>query len=219
VNNLWKTKRHVVFDWNGTLIDDLSLAVEAVNECCRHFAVSPISREQYRENFRFPIREFYAAIGFDLETVAFAQIVRRYLTVFDRRVVDCPLHDGVEALLEEMRTSGKTLSILSASHEAILRDTLDKKGLLQYFTHVIGLKDEHAAGKVEQGLSLQASLNLSPDETIYIGDTTHDADVARAVGWVSQLVACGHQCERRLNDSLCTVFAHPRLLATASSSS
>ncbi|MEO5725669.1 MAG: HAD family hydrolase, partial [Byssovorax sp.] len=50
--------RHVVFDWNGTLIDDCALAVATVNALRAERGMTEITREDYRRSFRFPISAF-----------------------------------------------------------------------------------------------------------------------------------------------------------------
>ena len=63
--------QHVVFDWNGTLIDDCALAVASVNTLRDEIGLPRITREEYRRAFRFPIREFYRSIGFHVDGDAF----------------------------------------------------------------------------------------------------------------------------------------------------
>lgn len=194
----WARKRHIIFDWNGTIVDDIDLAVRCVNECCRIYDVPPVNKEIYRERFQFPMRSFYAALGFNLERLDFANIVQTYLRVFDAEFADCPLHDGVEALLAELKDRGLMLSILSACHHPTLVRSVEHRGLLGYFTHVVGVDDQHATSKHERAASLQKLSGVDPSETLYIGDTGHDAEVAQAIGWAACLLSCGHQHANRL---------------------
>ncbi|AHG41787.1 phosphoglycolate phosphatase [Pseudomonas syringae CC1557] len=198
---------HVVFDWNGTLIDDIDLAVFAVNRCGEHFGVAPITAEQYRARFDFPIAGFYAALGFDLERVPFSSIVQHYLEHFDANVAHCPLQPGVIELLDAARRAGIGVSILSASHCDVLVQTLHAKGLHDCFEHVVGLSHNQATSKTAEAVLLQKTLGTPASRTLFVGDTLHDFDVAGAVGWSPVLVSTGHQDSERLRLSGAPLFS------------
>ncbi|WP_232000916.1 HAD family hydrolase [Pseudomonas chlororaphis] len=89
------------------------MAVSAVNRCGERYAVPPIDAVRYRALFDFPIADFYASLGFDLQRTPFAQIVEHYLEHFDTNVAQCPLHDGVFEVLEAARNAGIGVSIVS----------------------------------------------------------------------------------------------------------
>ena len=61
-----------------------------------------------------------------------------------------------------------------------------------------GSEDHYAEGKVVQGLRMLEALHVAPEETVLIGDTTHDAEVAKAMGVVCILIPCGHNSRDRL---------------------
>ncbi|MET3133647.1 phosphoglycolate phosphatase [Oxalobacteraceae bacterium GrIS 1.11] len=206
MDNTWSDIRHVVFDWNGTLIDDLNLALGSVNQLRAGAGMEAITREQYRAQFRFPIADFYAAIGFDFADTPFAGIVAQYLSLFDGQVRHCPLHPGTEELLSHLTGRGIGVSILSASHREVLTDTIRAKGLFHHLTHIVGLEDGHASGKLAEALILDAKLGLQPQQILYIGDTGHDAEIAQKLGWQARMLLCGHQDETQLGQ-----FPFPRL--------
>ena len=58
----------IVWDFNGTLLDDIRAGIDAVNEMLARRDLATIqSVEQYRELFCFPIIDYYAKLGFDFE--------------------------------------------------------------------------------------------------------------------------------------------------------
>lgn len=198
---------HIVFDWNGTLLDDIELAVTSVNLCARRFDVTSVTRERYREAFHFPIASFYAELGFDLERTPFADVVKIYLAHFDANVAQCPLHDGVLALLDAAAEAGVGVSVLSASHCDVLTQTLEAKRLLPRFAHVVGLTHNLATSKTAEAALLQARLGGDPARTLFVGDTLHDCEVAHAAGWTPLLVSTGHQTAERLLSTGATVLS------------
>jgi phosphoglycolate phosphatase len=212
---LLRGAEHIVFDWNGTLIDDLWLAVRGVNHCAERYGVKPVTHASYREAFSFPISDFYARLGFDLKRTPFTEIVTFYLEYFDKNVAECSLHDGVHESIAAAERAGMSISILSASHNAILIQTLRAKCLLERFTHVVGLTDNLAIDKRAAAIRLQKQLGGNPERTIYVGDTLHDFEVANGVGWTPVLVATGHQSAERLLASKATVIKRLGDLARA----
>jgi phosphoglycolate phosphatase len=198
---------HIVFDWNGTLLDDIDLAVASVNLCGARFGVAQIGRDKYRETFDFPISEFYLRLGFDFNRTPFAKVVELYVAHFDANVARCPLHDGVLALLNVANDAGIGMSVLSASHQDVLVRTLGAMDLLGRFANVIGLTNNLATSKVAEAIRLRQRLTVAPSSTLFIGDTLHDCEVALAVGWKPLLVSSGHQATSRLLPSGAPVLA------------
>ncbi|OHX14281.1 HAD family hydrolase [Chromobacterium sphagni] len=213
---------HLVFDWNGTLIDDIELAVAAVNRCCERFQVPPVTRERYRRDFGFPIADFYARLGFDFARNSFAEIVAVYLGHFDAHVGHCRLHAGASELLDWADARGIGASVLSASQRDVLLQTLESKRLLHRFEHVVGLDHSHANSKLEEARQLQQRLRRPAASTLFVGDTLHDWEVASQVGWRVLLLDTGHQDHTRLQSSgaaICTGLGqlHAALSATTAS--
>ena len=184
---------HLVLDWNGTLVDDVALAVESVNALRHMRALSPIKADEYRKSFCFPIETFYRNIGFQFPSGQFSAIAAEYLALFNADVLHCGLHAGVVDLVEAARTLNMTVSILSASHSDILIQTIEVNGLRDKFHHILGLDDHAAAGKLDLARDLDSRLGQPGERALLVGDTTHDRDVARAVGWTAALVVNGHQ--------------------------
>lgn len=196
----WAHVAHVVCDWNGTLLDDLDLAVSCVKELCVLHAVQPIDREEYRRAFHFPIASFYAEVGFDPAATPFPNLMQEYLKRFDAQALTCPLRPGAEPFLARVRAAGRGLSVLSATHHPALIAAIAAKGLDAVFDHVRGLSDDQAVGKLAEAQALQAELGVPPDAVLFIGDTTHDVEVADALGWQPVVLAGGHQDAARFGD-------------------
>jgi phosphoglycolate phosphatase len=185
--------RHVVFDWNGTLIDDCDLAVATVNVLLGERAMAPITRDQYRRAFRFPIRAFYRAIGIEVDEAAFARLMERYLSLFERQMDTCSLHAGAHETLAGLRAAGLGLSILSATQQDSLDRILRARELHGLFDHVAGLDHSLASDKRAIGRELAARLGAAPEEVLYVGDTDHDYEVAASLGWRFLFAEHGHQ--------------------------
>lgn len=206
---------HIIFDWNGTLIDDVGLAVEGVNKVRETQALPAIDQSVYRENFGFPIQSFYKKIGVDLEKLNFQKLVEIYLGLFNERIKGCDLHEGAIDLLDWIRRSGMKVSILSASQHETLLDNLSHAGLYEHVDHIFGLDGSEAEGKLDLARRLDAVIDHPGSSALMIGDTDHDIEVARVCGWRIASVSHGHQTAERLSalhqavfPDLFSVFEH-----------
>ena len=56
--------KNIVWDWNGTLLDDVAVGVDTLNEMLGRRALRLLSVEEYKDRFGFPVVEFYQKIGF-----------------------------------------------------------------------------------------------------------------------------------------------------------
>lgn len=184
---------HVIFDWNGTIVDDVALAVRAVNHVRAEQGMSHLTVEQYRHHFGFPIENFYRRIGFDLSKTPFTDLARSYLAVFNPDVLACKTHAGVDLILAAARRANARTWVLSASHEEILLRDVRQRGLHDAFEAIAGLADNEAAGKEAIAIRLDDRMGTPGPRALLVGDTLHDAEIARARNWSCILVPNGHQ--------------------------
>ena len=89
---------YVVWDWNGTLFDDVALCIQVMNGMLEKRGLPQLAGpEQYRQVFTFPVEEYYKALGFDFGREPFSQLAVEYISEYDRRALGCPLRAGAEA--------------------------------------------------------------------------------------------------------------------------
>jgi len=186
-------KSHVIFDWNGTILNDMDLCVEVINSVLVKYGLPEINLDFYRRHFRFPVIEYYHSLGFDFDRHCWQEVSQAFIERFEARVESCPLFAGAEELLNDLSAKGIGCSILSAAHRDHLESLVSKHGLAGYFPQRVGAGDTHAHGKVELGKKLMHSLGIDPKEIILIGDTDHDFAVGRELGVDVLLLADGHQ--------------------------
>lgn len=205
--------RHIIWDWNGTLLDDLDLCVDLVSGMLHARGRPRIDRAQYHAVFDFPVRSYYARIGFD--DAEFPALSVEFIAGYDARRLEAALHPGCETLLAAIAARGVTQSILSAYRHTTLCEIVAHFGLTKHFTRLRGLDDIYAHGKIELGHASLAELGLPAREVLLIGDTLHDLEVARALGTDCVLVAHGHHPASRLRVHGVEVFANLGELAAA----
>lgn len=197
---------HVVWDWNGTLLDDLDHCVRVINGMLAEHELGRIDRDQYRAVFEFPVRRYYERLGFDLSGERFELLARRFIDAYDRDAEACSLHDGVPSVLGSLAARGTTSSILTAARTASVESMLVHHRIAGCFSAVAGLDDHYAAGKIERGRSWLRESGLDAERLLLVGDTVHDHEVGDALGVRVVLVAAGHHAADRLAVLGCPVL-------------
>lgn len=198
--------KHIIWDWNGTILNDVDLCVELINQLLAKNGNETLSIEKYRDVFTIPVKNYYAAIGFDFEKESFEIVGKRWMDEYERRKYECTLFEGIVSVLDKIQSMGIGQSILSAYSQHTLDELVMHYGLTRYFTHIIGLDNIYAAGKVHLGLALMEKLGHGKGETLLIGDTEHDYEVAMEIGADCILVSNGHMSKERLSELGCPVI-------------
>jgi phosphoglycolate phosphatase len=193
-------KTHVIWDWNGTLLNDIDLSVSITSEMMGEFGLPPLLVERHREVFRLPIRDYYHQLGFELTPEEFTQVAHDFQGRYRNRVAECSLFAGAEELLVRLKNKNKHLAILSAANEVDLVALTNHFQITKYFDHVCGLSDIYAVSKIERGFELIKMWGVDRRQVMMIGDMDHDLEVAKALGIDALALADGHQHHSRMND-------------------
>ena len=189
---------HVLWDWNGTLLDDLWLAVRSANVLLERRGLPLLTHDSYLATFGFPVSEYYASIGFDFELEGFDRLSAEYVAEYEASIGECSLQPGAVETIDRLAGLGCVQSVLSASHLGFLDEALRRFGLRDRFRDIAGLDDKNAHGKTEVGRLLVDRLAADPSRTFLVGDTLHDCEVARTLGCGCVLFTGGHQSRVRL---------------------
>jgi phosphoglycolate phosphatase len=190
--------KHIIWDWNGTLLDDVELCVNIINSILEKRKLSTVSLEYYREIFSFPIIQYYEKLGFDFAQESFESIGTEFITEYEKKRSQCSLMPDAHKTLQTITQLGLTQSILSASKQNYLLDAIGGYGLDAIFLEINGLNNHYASSKIDIGIDFVTRNKLTPSAILLVGDTTHDADVAAAIGADCCLIPNGHQSQKIL---------------------
>ena len=200
--NASDSQPYIIWDWNGTLLDDVEASVWALNRMLDARALPRTTREFYRAHFGFPVRPLYHLLGMDPDAEW-----DRICTEFHDLLAAGPqgIRPDTVAALELVRAHGIGQSILSAlRQDLLLRDTA-RAGVQAFFDAIYGVDNLDGATKLSRGHDLMAFLNAPSRRFYFIGDTLHDAEVGTALGATPILVDGGHQHVDRLAAAGCLV--------------
>ena len=187
----------VLWDWNGTLLDDVIYAMGVRNRVFPRFGLQTVETlEEYHHQFTFPIRLYYGRAGVTDEN--FVAVAHAWMDEYVRGFEKVPLFADATAALDAFALAGCRQAVLSASQLTMLRQQLSQTGILNRFDAVLGLSHIYATSKEDVGRDYIAGAGVEPKRCVMLGDTLHDAEVAEALGCRCVLIARGHQSRAAL---------------------
>jgi phosphoglycolate phosphatase len=193
--------RSIIWDWNGTLLNDLDLCVSTINVLLKKRNLTLLNSKTYKAVFSFPVKDYYEAVGFDFAKEDFAIPANEFIDLYDNKVKTCALHPFAEKVLSHFKSKGIRQFVLSAMKHDMLEATLKHNGIFHFFEGVAGLNDHYAVSKIERGNQLIDEFNIQKNDSWMIGDTIHDFEVAEELGTKCILIADGHQSASRLKST------------------
>ena len=190
--------KNIIWDWNGTIIDDAWVFVDIMNTVLQKKGFPPTTLEHYRQNFCFPIQNYWRGLGFQFTDETFDKLNQNFIFEYQQKMFLPKPHKGLLAFLKNLKKRKKQQFVLSASEQKLLNKSVAHYNLGGFFNAVYGVDNLNALGKKELGLTLCRQHNLKIKETILIGDTEYDKDVAEEIGCEVVLVSHGHINHQRL---------------------
>lgn len=206
-------KTTVIFDWNGTLIDDVDLCLSLLNKMLIKRNLDTLSVERYREIFTFPVIEYYKKAGMDVENESFDDLAVEFMDPYVEQYRTCSLVLHAEEVLANLKEKGLRCIVLSATKQDYLEEQVSAFNIAHYFDELVGIQDIKAAGKIERAKQWMNMQGIDPKECIMIGDSIHDSEVATELKIDCLLSTTGHQnrerlkaCHRPIVDDLMQIF-------------
>jgi len=197
-------RAHIVWDWNGTLFDDIDAVVAASNAAFAELGFAPLTVEQYREIYRVPAIDFYELrMGRRPAPDEWEQMDACFHLHYSARRDGCALTAGAEGLLAQWAVGGhRSQSLLSmyGPHQTVPR--VRRPGLGRHFIRVDGRDGASGvSGKADylvRHLRALAADGVAPAGTVVIGDALDDARAAAYAGAQAVLFAGGSHTRREL---------------------
>ena len=188
--------KNIVWDWNGTLLDDVRISVDTINRMLEQKNLKRLTVDNYKSIFGFPVKAYYELIGFDFSR----EVSINFVNTYNALAKDVELTPGIMPVLEGLKERGVRQYILSALQEDLLINMLERFHIRGYFDGVCGSNNIYADGKVARGEEMLRTFPIDPSETLMVGDTLHDAEVAEALGFDVCLYSGGHNSAERLRE-------------------
>jgi len=196
----------VIWDWNGTLLDDVHLALRIANDIFAENDLARISREHYTRIFDFPVKKYYETAGLFLSDARFESISERFCDEFEADLSSAALFPFTEQVLTDIKAQGLKQFVLSGTEHPRLGRMLDRFKLSSLFHGIKGMSDGLAHGKITAAEEMVDEYQIEAAGSIMVGDTSHDYEVAKALGMDCVLVSSSHQSFERLSVLGCPVY-------------
>ncbi len=187
--------KYVIYDFNGTILDDTLVCLEAENRTIEHFGLDrePLTLDEYLHIFTFPVQKYYENVGFDWSVNPYSEVGAYWFGWYRALRDKYTVHDGVIDFLKESHARGYLNVLLSASSLEELKKQLEELQIVSYFDEVLGIDNIYAGSKID--IALNWIRDKDPKDCLMIGDTLHDLETAKAMGVECILVANGHQAK------------------------
>ena len=177
--------RNLIFDWSGTLVDDLGPVIEATNHVLSVYGKPPLDREAFRLAFRLPYREFYEEV---LPEIGLDELETHFRSAFYASRVPVTVLPHAREKLAWCRRKGIRAFVLTSMDETAFHKQLAEFELGEFFEATYsGVLD-----KREVILELIERHGLDPNDTAFVGDMTHDIDTAHHANLTSVAVLTGY---------------------------
>lgn len=202
-----KKSKYIIWDWNGTLLDDVDISITVMNAILSERGLPLIeSRSAYQELFCFPVIDYYRKVGLDFEKEPFEALAKVFIENFQRDVMKSLLFPDALNILEHFKSSSAVQIILSASKTDNLIEQVAGFPIGHFFNHICGLDNFYAKSKIDVGKRFVEQNNLSGEDLLIVGDTCHDYELALELNCRCVLVANGHQSKNLLSACKCEII-------------
>ena len=189
--------KYIIWDWNGTLLNDIGASLASVNDMLALRGRAPIDIDYYKECIGVPIIRFYEKV-FDLEKEDYSIIIKQYNEGYLYHLKDVGLTNGAAQALEYFKNSGAKQVIVSSSNNEQLCMNAKKYGVYNYFDALLGAGDYFAGSKIERAEKYLSENNAEKEGVLVVGDLEHDAEMANTLGADCILLTSGHEHPERL---------------------
>lgn len=191
---------YVIWDWNGTLFNDVQISIDAMNHMLEAKEYSQrLDFDLYKSIFSFPVIDYYKKVGLDFDRHSFDELAQLFIDLYSELQNSAGLFDGARDALKCFNNLGLKQSVISVCEKERLYHQISLFDINHYFDDVIGTDDNYAVSKADIAKKWFADRSIKPDKAVFIGDTVHDYEVAKAVGCDCILIADGHQSREVLS--------------------
>lgn len=194
-------RKHVIWDWNGTLLDDFAITAEITIDAMADLGRHGLTPDDIRLHYQRPLPLYFSALlGRTAEANELRHLGDAYVSRYDAAMRDLPLAaDAIHAL--EVLAPAASQSLLSMAPDAQIALLIDHHGLREHFTLVQGFAGTGHPTKTESLAAHCAEIGVPTQASWLVGDTVDDFNAANALGIRTVLVTTGMQSRQHLTDT------------------
>ncbi|QQS52069.1 MAG: HAD family hydrolase [Bacteroidota bacterium] len=188
----------IFWDWNGTLLNDTGVCVQAMNDMLSKRKMPTIEEGYYKSVFGFPVKHYYQHLGFRFEQENFEDLSVEFIENYQQHFHRASIQPYTVETLTHFKNKGVRQVIVSAMEQGMLNKQVEEAKLNVFFEEVLGIQNIFAESKTHLALEFLANNSIESESMLFVGDTLHDKEVSDALGIQAVLVSNGHQSASRL---------------------
>jgi len=197
--------KHLVFDWNCTLLDDIGALHECTNRLLEGVDHPPVSLEFFRSHYDIPFRQLYNNLGLAPEQVQ--KLIHanntQFHDLYESLARQTALRDGAVWVLQQAKAHNIAAYILSNHLVDPIREQLQRLGIEAFFTEILAYADraaqqQRSLTKGEQLQQFMRDKEIRDFDAIIVGDSVEEIEIAREQGLISVAITGGCVSEERL---------------------
>ena len=181
----------ILWDFNGTVMDDMGASAGAVNAMLQKRNLPLISEEWYTKHLIMPLEAFYESVGFDMQKERIEEVSAEFQQ--ECKKFPRPVFPEVREALAQFQKAGYCQLLFSSLYHDLLIAQAQERGVADYFEGIVGRQDRSLGGKEAAVQAYLEQHHIEPNQVLIVGDLTTDADMARYVGSPCALICKGHQ--------------------------
>ncbi|TFG35964.1 MAG: HAD family hydrolase [Parcubacteria group bacterium] len=188
--------RNIIFDWSGVIVDDLVAVHKTTMLLFKEMGVKEISLAEFKKEWEQPYMLFYNKYNIQIRREEEQAMFR---SLYKSVSSECPSkpYSSVKDTLERFKKSGVNMIVVSSSLVENIEEEIERFGLQGLFNEING--DIHDKAEIIHE-TIERN-NFNPEETIFIGDTTHEVEAGRKANALTATVTWGYQGEDKLKSS------------------
>lgn len=191
--------QNIIWDWNGTLLNDVEYCYQIVSQLALQNSVPPFTIQEYLDSFGFPVEGYYRSLGFTFEKKSFSQISGDFIDLYLKNIDTIRPYPLAQQTLKICQSQYRQF-LFSAYQDKRLQELVQTIGLNSFFDKIQGISNDLAESK--QNLFKNIFQEISPKSTLMVGDTLHDAEIAASYNSNCILISHGHQNHQRLKENV-----------------
>lgn len=171
-------KKYLIFDFDGTIVDSLSLLVKIYNLVCHSYGCLPVNINDKEELRKLKSQEILRRYKISFFKIPFLLV--KVKKEFKKRILEVKIFEGITSILKELKNKGFDLYILTSNSKENVEIFLKKNDLLDIFSFVYSSSNVFGKDKSVKKLLKFKDINLR--ECLYVGDETRDIEAMQRIG-------------------------------------
>jgi phosphoglycolate phosphatase len=199
-----RDQKAVIFDWNGTLIDDARLACDATNAATSVLGVSPATFQTYQEHYSMPLQDMYLKLGCSKEAIeaSLDKVFEAFGNYYSEHALKVKLRQGAQETLSDIKACGYRSAVLSNHTVKIISEFFDRFYLHTHLDAILANDCNELSDimyNANKGQRLKKYVEKHDiRKALVVGDSPEEIEIAHYYGFLGVGISGGFCSEDRI---------------------